>query len=554
MEPDHSQIFPLPPSQPLHGTKRPRRVHQSSTPLAEGECASPSPLLPGQTQVTPEVLDHIYGLKHLDDQQIFDLLRAARYRDRSSVSTFDSRASSYLSAPSRVPSVFSDPRDSVASTDTCYTSFSASSRFSQAPTLASAPPKNFECTFCDTSLKSKSYWKSHEEEFHEQARKWKCPDCEQWFNAGKRFREHHYKRHACENCKQSKENGHGNTRKASPCVKKVEQIMHRKNAWGCGFCAKLLTSWEERCEHIAMHFEEGKSKSEWEFTNVILGLLQQPDVSLAWNRLVSKQHGELRQNWPQFAWDSKKSHRLRFSLEEQWNTRVFNVDKLIEEVYKLGVPPPASPAVQKIEMAEVDVKGTPGPITTDLSMRMSMDIDPVKASRAMSSHIASSQSGSSQTVHEPQWAIPSQPASKSAGTDHGMSSSNFMDDAFSQSLPNDFHTGPLFNDICFNAHDIETFDHIGAYMDYTANHVEHPTQFGPNIGFPKSDPPSCFAAPSQSPPLSNSHQFKPRLVSIPSRRDLSQDKALPPPPMKDQGFTQFGTRRRPDIPSQNGLG
>ena len=124
--------------------------------------------------------------------------------DRSSMSTVGSRASSYLSVPSsRVPSMLSDPRSSIASTDSSFTHYSAassrlstaSSRLSTISTASTPAPKNFACTFCDKALKSKPYWKSHEEEFHEQRLTWRCPDCEQIFHAGKRFREHHTKLH-----------------------------------------------------------------------------------------------------------------------------------------------------------------------------------------------------------------------------------------------------------------------------------------------------------------------------------------------------------------------
>lgn len=124
--------------------------------------------------------------------------------DRSSMSTLGSRASSYLSVPSsRVPSMMSDPRSSIASTDSSFTHYSAvssrlstaSSRLSTISTASTPAPKNFACTFCDKALKSKPYWKSHEEEFHEQRLTWRCPDCEQIFHAGKRFREHHTKLH-----------------------------------------------------------------------------------------------------------------------------------------------------------------------------------------------------------------------------------------------------------------------------------------------------------------------------------------------------------------------
>jgi hypothetical protein len=232
METDDSTFLQYSTPQPSNSFKRPRRSLQSSTPLSSvSESASPSPRLSGQaSSLTPDVIDHINGLKHLDDKSILLLLEAARSGgqcgmaaptrvlfadhnpdgmrssinrpDRSSMSTLGSRTSSYLSVPSsRVNSMLSDPRSSIASTDSSFTHYSAASnRLSTASSRLStisntSAPKNFACTFCDKALKSKPYWKSHEEEFHEQRLTWRCPDCEQIFHAGKRFREHHTKLH-----------------------------------------------------------------------------------------------------------------------------------------------------------------------------------------------------------------------------------------------------------------------------------------------------------------------------------------------------------------------
>lgn len=229
MDIDEHQQYQYGTPQQNNTFKRPRRSLQSSTPLSSvTESITSSPRNSGQGHVVPQLFDHINALKHLDDQQILMLLHTARSggqsrripsgafadlssdgmrlsgADRSSMSTVGSRASSYLSVPSsRVPSMMSDPRSSIASTDSSFTHYSAassrlstaSSRLSTISTASTPAPKNFACTFCDKALKSKPYWKSHEEEFHEQRLTWRCPDCEQIFHAGKRFREHHTKLH-----------------------------------------------------------------------------------------------------------------------------------------------------------------------------------------------------------------------------------------------------------------------------------------------------------------------------------------------------------------------
>lgn len=127
------------------------------------------------------------------------------------------------SYPSRANSMLSDPRSSMASAASSFTHYSAassrlsttssrlsatsfgssrdsrlpatSSRLSTFPRSLLEPPSWYFCTFCKKSLKSKRWWKCHEEEFHEQRLTWRCPNCEQMFNAGKRFRDHHTKLH-----------------------------------------------------------------------------------------------------------------------------------------------------------------------------------------------------------------------------------------------------------------------------------------------------------------------------------------------------------------------
>jgi hypothetical protein len=80
MEADDSTFLQYSTPQPSNSFKRPRRSLQSSTPLSSvSESASPSPRLSGQaSSLTPDVIDHINGLKHLDDKSILLLLEAAR--------------------------------------------------------------------------------------------------------------------------------------------------------------------------------------------------------------------------------------------------------------------------------------------------------------------------------------------------------------------------------------------------------------------------------------------------------------------------------------------
>ena len=57
----------------------------------------------------------------------------------------------------------------------------------------------------------------------------------------------------------------------------------KKQAWSCCFCVKFFASFNERLSHIATkHYGHGDTIEEWDATNVIQGLLQQPGVIKAW--------------------------------------------------------------------------------------------------------------------------------------------------------------------------------------------------------------------------------------------------------------------------------
>ncbi|KAF2036687.1 hypothetical protein EK21DRAFT_106000 [Setomelanomma holmii] len=602
METDEPQLYQYSTPQSNTAFKRPRRSLQSSTPLSSvSESVSPSPRHSGQSTFNPQVIDHINALKHLDDQQILLLLQAARNgdgmrpsgADRSSMSTLGSRASSYLSVPSsRVPSMMSDPRSSIASTDSSYTHYSAassrlstaSSRLSTMSTASTPAPKNFACTFCDKALKSKPYWKSHEEEFHEQRLTWRCPDCEQIFHAGKRFREHHTKLHGCEHCKQPRESGQPTSRKASPCVKKYEIVMHDKDAWGCGFCACLLTTWEERCEHIAMHFEE-KGSSKWNFTNVVLGLLKQPEVQNAWNQLMLQRHGE-EQNWPTLSWESKKCNRLRYKLETKWNIQAFDIEKLVQDTYDLAEIEAkdvveAAPETST-EMTSDPTDSSQGEIVefkletsdfgADQRLQSShglppehtmMDLDPVEPVQTMHH----------QTMQQTQWPVSNDISQTTmgaatnmgafAGFDTQMTS---MPTDFSQPMAQSFQQQQSWPNAAFaSTPDLLSFQQQSTYIGYNQPRemVSIPTsQYAQLANYPprQSLPPNFLQQQQQHASSPTSRRYVPKLINISNsgqRMPQQQDQPPPPPPKDENSQNRFSRminmRRRPSNISQHSL-
>ncbi|KAF3034588.1 hypothetical protein E8E12_003144 [Didymella heteroderae] len=614
MENDDPQLYQYGTPQSSNSFKRPRRSLQSSMPLSSvSESATSSPRVSTHGSLNPTVIDHIHGLKHLDDQQILLLLQAARsgdgmrVPDRSSMmstSTLASRASSYLSVPSsRVPSMMSDPRSSIASTDSSFTHYSAassrmstaSSRLSTISTASTPAPKNFACTFCDKALKSKPYWKSHEEEFHEQRLTWRCPDCEQIFHAGKRFREHHTKLHGCEHCKQPRESGQPTSRKASPCVKKYEIVMHDKDAWGCGFCATLLTTWEERCEHIALHFEE-KGGAKWNFTNVILGLLKQSDAATAWNNLLTQRHGD-EQNWPKLSWESKKCNRLRYKLETKWHTSAFDMEKLVQDTYDLAEIEPKDVVDSAPEMTPdvsepdnsahseiVEFKLETSDFGNDARLPSShgvpqdqqmMDLDPVEPQQVLHHQ---------QSFQQNQWPVSADMSQAHLTTDTSMGAyggynpnMTTMSASFTQPIPQQsFHQQQTWPNTDFvSTPDLINFQPPTSYMTYTQPKevVSVPTsQYANFAHYPQqqqqpqqrqSVPPNFM---QHSEPQSSSRKYIPKLVNISNsshramhpqqqQQQPQQPQQPPAPPPKDESqgnrFSRMIMRRKPSNISQH---
>ena len=61
-----------------------------------------------------------------------------------------------------------------------------------------------------------------------------------------------------------------------------------KQAWSCGFCARLFSAFGDRLKHIDNeHFKMQHDVRDWDRSKVILGLLLQPGVKEAWENLVA---------------------------------------------------------------------------------------------------------------------------------------------------------------------------------------------------------------------------------------------------------------------------
>ena len=87
----------------------------------------------------------------------------------------------------------------------------------------------------------------------------------------------------------------------------------KKQAWSCCFCVDVFASFNERLSHIASkHYEHGHTIEEWDATNVIQGLLQQPGMVKAWEgKLTSLPPWEI----PDIIWERDAIEDLQQDLE-----------------------------------------------------------------------------------------------------------------------------------------------------------------------------------------------------------------------------------------------
>lgn len=344
--------------------------------------------------------------------------------------------------------------------------------------------------------------------------------------------------------------------------------MHDKDAWGCGFCACLLTTWEERCEHIAMHFEEKKSK--WNFTNVILGLLKQPEVSESWTRLMTQRHGDI-QDAPRFTWESKKCNRLRYKLETKWDTRVFDVDKVVQETYDLAEIEPAD-VVEPAAETTPEVHEIPEPTGPTETVNCKLEMDFGNEQRLHTSHGIPSESmmdldpvDTPQALHhdlqQSQWPVTADMTQNTMAVDQGMNAfggfnhnMSHMSTDFSQPVTQGFQ--PSWSNAGFvSTPDLVAFQQQNSYMTYNTPEkvVQVPTSQYANFGqYPRQSVPPNFMHHTSTP---TSRRYIPKLINIASRPSSSHmSDQPPPPPPKDEHTNRFSRmimRRRPSNISQH---
>lgn len=120
-----------------------------------------------------------------------------------------------------------------------------------------------------------------------------CSLCSASYFLEKDFIHHHKTRHNCETCQRDEHH------------EAARQELQTRTGWGCGFCTHFSSDWKERCNHIAQHFEGGKTMDEWYHSNVIQSLLQRPAIRAEWNGILHSQP-QLRAD---FGWNQRNTGR-----------------------------------------------------------------------------------------------------------------------------------------------------------------------------------------------------------------------------------------------------
>lgn len=359
------------------------------------------------------------------------------------------------------------------------------------------PAKSYACTFCDQTFKHRAYWLTHEEELHEQPRRWTCPDCYRSFFAEKKYRKHHYESHGCTTCALKKdaersltatercsvqgviEGKEGKPVRSKTCAEKSMLRVHNKKAYGCGFCITLCRSWSERCEHVARHFEAGSTKSDWCFTNVVKSLLLQSELATVWEKFMSREHGTDRAAWPNFVWDRREARDLVRSMEQNGMVHE-KVKAIAQNAYDLAhseesstAEEPAAPAEEPKQQqtqeqtpaSEVKYLHPNQPAASEQRPRSTPDLSQHPFHRSTNTFSV--------------YSMPAASPSPAYNPCHPRASKEF--ELLSQAIDEHLASGPIIADFDFNPHwdpmsmspqppqdDIVAFTHPGAYSAYTA--------------------------------------------------------------------------------------
>ncbi|PYH78471.1 hypothetical protein BO82DRAFT_421875, partial [Aspergillus uvarum CBS 121591] len=146
-------------------------------------------------------------------------------------------------------------------------------------------PRIFCCTFCCDKFKSKYDWVRHEKSLHLDLENWSCAPFGGSVNLPSTGRTH------CAYCNQLdptpthlEQHNHGACQQQTRTFRRKDhlfqhlRLVHRletmplTDGWKnvatnfssrCGFCDSRMTSWDDRADHLTMHFRQGCTMAQW---------------------------------------------------------------------------------------------------------------------------------------------------------------------------------------------------------------------------------------------------------------------------------------------------
>lgn len=209
-------------------------------------------------------------------------------------------------------------------------------------------PRQFQCTFCVESFRTKHDWQRHEKSLHLSLERWVCSA------SGGTSMCRDKREMSCVFCGFARPDAsHLEMHNYSSCLERelAERTFYRKdhlrqhlrlvhgckfNPWSmelwratipdvkstCGFCGLKMTTWQKRADHLAEHFKSGKSMADWRgdwgFEKQIMALVESatpPSEYLA----ISVKTNMLTQR--EICFDKKGQTRSRLPLPIQCTIR-----------------------------------------------------------------------------------------------------------------------------------------------------------------------------------------------------------------------------------------
>ena len=158
--------------------------------------------------------------------------------------------------------------------------------------LSCAPPPSYWCPVCKDHLpfSTRDGWKRHMKE-HETF--YPCLQCGPATNLGK---DRKFSRRS--NLVIHLRDSHGVPEGGT--FADQWKCTESKKAYACGLCITTFRTIVEQLNHIDhKHFKHSQDVTEWNHNNYILGLLSQPDVKIAWRKLLaSRNQSNSGCSWP----------------------------------------------------------------------------------------------------------------------------------------------------------------------------------------------------------------------------------------------------------------